>query len=557
MVPASPGPDARTLIAEHERSVPAEQRRRSGVHYTPPDVAGGVLSEALAALGGLPERACDPTCGGGAFLVSLADRLLAAGVPPDEVVRARLTGCEVDPEAVRVARAALSRWARDHGAQVGADEVRVHHRDALATAPEVWPDRPTAGFDLVIGNPPFLSQLSQRTARGADERSAAAARFGPMGAYADGAGLFLLAAVDLVAPGGVVAMLQPQSLLSARDAGAVRARLLLDADLLALWACGGAPFPDADVHVCAPVLRRIAPAAQPVGRTDGVRVVWRHDTPGAADHTSVATTPAAAASWGPLLGPALGVPAVDAGSAPTVGSVAAATAGFRDEFYALCGALGPEGAEGMPQLVTVGMIDPVQLRWGRAAHRVGGRSVHAPTVDLDALGAASPRVAGWVRDRLRPKVLVATQTKVVEAVPDPAGTLVPMTPTISVEPLGDAIDVWHLTAALSAPPVAAAAVLGHLGAGRSSDSLRWSARSLLDAALPVVRDRWDEGADLVRRIWALDADGNAADAGRVHGPVHGSRHELLDRLGAVMAEAHGLAPDDPVVAWWSQRRPRR
>lgn len=539
--------------------MPTQQRRRQGVHYTPPGVADGVLSAALDALGGLPERACDPTCGAGAFLVSLADRLLDGGVPPAEIVRDRLVGCEIDPEAVRVARAALSRWARDHGAQVGADEVRIHHGDALALTPDAWPDRPPVGFDLVIGNPPFLSQLSRRTARGADERTGVTARFGSMGAYADGAGLFLLAATELAAPDGVVALLQPQSLLSARDAGAVRARVLLDADLVGLWACAGAPFPDADVHVCAPVLRTSPRRGRSAGRAGGVRVVWHHEGGGTPDHTSIGAAPSGAASWGPLLGPALGIPSTatpQGPDGPTIGSVATATAGFRDEFYALCEAMDPEGPEGpedpqgAPRLVTVGMIDPVHLRWGSAAHRVGGRSVRAPTVDLDSLAAASPRVAGWVRDRLRPKVLVATQTKVVEAVPDPGGCCVPMTPTISVEPLGGAVDVWHLTAALSSPSVAAVAVLEHLGTGRGSGTLRWSARGVLAAPLPTDRDAWDRGADLVRRIWA--ADGGVSGGGG--GPSH---HELLDRLGAVMAAAHGLAPDDPVVAWWSQRRPRR
>jgi hypothetical protein len=142
------------------------------------------------------------------------------------------------------------------------------------------------------------------------------------------------------------------------------------------------------------------------------------------------------------------------------------------------------------------------------------------------------------------------QTKVVEAVPDPGGCCVPMTPTISVEPLGGAVDVWHLTAALSSPSVAAAAVLELLGTGRSSGILRWSARGVLAAPLPTDRDAWDRGADLVRRIWEVDGDVGVGGGGPSH-------HELLDRLGAVMAAAHGLAPDDPVVAWWSQRRPRR
>lgn len=551
------------MITRHEQSVPVAQRRRQGVHYTPPRVADGVLDVAFDALGRLPERVCDPTCGGGAFLVSVAERLLSAGVPAGEIVRDRLVGRELDDEAVRVARSALRRWAEDHGERLGVDEVRVHQGDALGTEPSAWPDRPPGGFDLVVGNPPFLSQLSQGTARDAAQRVASAGRFGPLGAYTDGAGLFLLAAAELTAPGGIVAMVQPQSLLAARDASAVRSQLLRDAELVGLWACEGTPFPDAAVHVCAPVLRRRAGGA---ALQRGVRVVWQHGGPDERDHESTGLAPEGPQSWGPLLAPALGVP--EAAPSPegtsqvaTVGTVATATAGFRDEFYALCEALRPDGSPASdpavaPRLVTVGMVDPVHLRWAAASHRVGGRIVRAPTVDLDALAAASPRVAGWARDRLRPKVLVATQTKVVEAVPDPDGSCVPMTPTISVEPRDDGIDVWHLTAALSAPPVAAAAVREHLGAGRSSSALRWSARAVLATPLPIDHEAWARGARLVQRIWGLG--GVASDVGgEVDRHALVERHELLDQLGAEMAMAHGLAPDDPVVQWWSKRRPRR
>ena len=161
---------ARSIVTDHERSVPAEARRRDGVHYTPPGVASAVLDAAFVALGRTPDSVCDPTCGGGAFLLSIADRLAAARIDAAEIVRHRLVGQELDGEAVGVARRALSEWAHEHGARVGADEVRIHQGDALAVDPARWPDRPAGGFDLVVGNPPFLSQLSRRTARDAGRR---------------------------------------------------------------------------------------------------------------------------------------------------------------------------------------------------------------------------------------------------------------------------------------------------------------------------------------------------------------------------------------------------
>ena len=545
---------ARSIVTDHERSVPAEARRRDGVHYTPPGVASAVLDAAFVALGRTPDSVCDPTCGGGAFLLSVADRLAAARIDAAEIVRHRLVGQELDGEAVGVARRALSEWAHEHGARVGADEVRIHQGDALAVDPARWPDRPAGGFDLVVGNPPFLSQLSRRTARDAGRRDLVAGRFGAVGAYTDDAGLFLLVGTELVAPGGVVALVQPQSLLSARDADTVRTVLLERSELVGLWAHGGTPFPDADVHVCAPVLRRRG--SEGAGGAHQVDVVWQLGTQ---EHRCRSAVPGPGERWGGLLGPAMGIPVLPSLEGPPLGSVATATAGFRDEFYALRDAivLGVDPAAPVascgPRLVTVGMIDPLELRWDLAPHRVGGRSVVAPRVDLAALAAEAPRVGRWVDDRLRPKVLVATQTKVVEAVADPDGSCVPMTPTISVEPILGHLDVWHLVAALSAPPVAAMAVRDHLGAGRSAGALRWSARAVLEAPLPVVATAWDRGAEITRALHRPPA----ADLGAERGSSAAEADALLEELGRVMTEAHGLAGDHPVVSWWSMRRPRR
>jgi hypothetical protein len=519
------------------------------VHATPAAVSTPVLDLALDVLGDVPRSVCDPACGAGAFLVAAAEALVARGVPAHEVVTSRLHGMDVDEAAVAEARAVLVRWAAQQGAVVAQDLIRVQRGDALAVEPRRWPQRPPDGFDLVVGNPPFLSQLSAATSRDGERRRRLGERFGEVGAYTDDAALFLLAGVDLAAPGGVVAMVQPQSVLSARDAGAVRDRVLRDATLDGLWAHGGSPFPDADVAVCAPVLRRRGTAEADVTGSCDVR--WEH---GAAGHRSQQRPPSAGSRWGTLLAPALGVPDTPPWSGATLGTVATATAGFRDEFYALaeCASSSSptdgddEGDRDASQarLISVGMIDPLQSRWDIGEHRIAGRRFRAPVVDLVELSQRHPRVGRWAAARLVPKVLVATQTKVVEAFADPSGCAVPLTPVISVEPIPHAdLDLWHLLAALSAPPVAAAALREHVGAGRSTGVLRWSARAVCDAALPVDGELWAQGAALARELQEL-----APTA---------AREPLLDELAVVMTRAHGLPGGHPVVSWWSMRRPRR
>jgi len=243
-----------------------------------------------------------------------------------------------------------------------------------------------------------------------------------------------------------------------------------------------------------------------------------------------------------------------------VGSIATATAGFRDEFYALSDAsidLGEhhhehddrmtddETTDRRRRLVTVGMIDPGRASWGERPRRFGGRSQLAPVVDLDHLSTSAPRVARWVAGRLVPKVLVATQTRIVEAVADPTGSWVPVTPTISVEPIPVDLSasaaserVWLLAAALLAPPVSARALSQHLGAGLSPGALRWSARSVLDVELPSEHRSWAEGSTLVQQL-AVSAPSE--------------RPDLLARLGAAMCAAHQIDTDDPVFDWWLER----
>ena len=501
------------------------------MHYTPAALAALLVRRAFDQLGRSPRSVCDPSCGSGAFLLAAADELHRRGVPARDVLT-RLVGIEIDESAAQVARRALVVWASELGVVVGEHEVAVRHGDALAAPGDPRSVGDLGVVDVVVGNPPFLSQLAGRTVRGADHRATAERLLGRPGGYADSASLFLLASLDLLGGDGVVCLLQPQSFLAARDSEPVRRTLRERADLVALWGSDDAHF-DAGVRVCAPVLT--TPRA-PSDTAAPVRISWGLP---AIDHPA-APWPADARSWGPLLAGPRGVPVVPSSGGSRLGDVATATAGFRDEFYALTDCLvdhgGSAGATAGPaRLVTVGMIDVARLSWGVTPRRVRGASRVAPTVDLDEVERRSPRVAAWARARLVPKVLVATQTRVVEAVPDPVGDCIPVTPTISVEPTAGAPSLHHIAAALSAPPVAAAAAARHLGAGLSAGALRWSASSVLDVELPTAGPSWDRGAVLVERLMVAD------DA---------SRGDLLTELGEVMTEAHGLDASHPVLAWW-------
>lgn len=470
-------------------------RRARGSFYTPAMVAAGLAKITLAPLldeaekggeeGLMAVRLCDPACGSGRFLGAaasgIAGRIL--GLRPEsqktkesfERVRAEVAatcvfGMDADPLAVELCRFAL--------AAVG-DHVRC--ADGLVDdLPKGWPRE----FDAMIGNPPFLNQLESATARSERARRSIAARFGgAVRPYTDTAALFLLRALELTRRGGRIGMIQPRSFLASRDGAPVRERLLERCSLEGLWEDGERVF-GAGVRVCAPVLT--------VGATTGVLVrTWTG--PRVRAGPGAPSEGIGARSWAPLLADARKIPRIKAASSRTLGEIATATADFRDQFYGLRGCIVEDGdvpverrAE-FPRLITSGLIDPARCLWGERECRLLGTRWRAPRADLARLAGAG--LGAWARARLVPKVLMATQTRVLEAIVDEDGTMLPVTPVITIVPR-DPADVWRVGAAAMSPVACAWAARWFGGAGLSPGAIKLSARQCLMLPIPERDDVW-------------------------------------------------------------------
>ncbi len=522
--------DPHLLGAVHELGLAATDRRGRGVHFTPAEVSRGLVERAVdgwVAPGPGGARVLDPACGGGAFLLA-ARSVLGAGTV--------LAGADVDGRAVWSARLALR----------GEIAVEVVTADPIGRPATVG-----SGFDLVVGNPPFLPQRRRATARDDTARSSVRDRFGDvLGPYADGALVFLLDALERVAPGGRVAMILPWSIVASRDAR--RLRELLAPDLQHVWIGGPGVFPGAFVQVCAVVvepdtgrpLRGVTP--HPIGRSFG-----------RAFSVLPARSRPEAGEWGGLLADALGLPEVPEdllrrwGHGPTLGDLATVTAGFRDEFYAISAAVteaAPGGDRGSfapspdtarnessrwRPVVSVGMIDALDQHWGRRPVRIGGRSFLAPVVDPAEVADPDTRVGRWLKARLVPKVLVATQTKVIEAVVDESGLAVPLTPTLSVEP-HDSADLWRIAAALTGPVATLLAGRRTAGTALASGAIKVAAADLRALPVPVDASAWAVAAEHARSVAA-------------HPTAEGWK-----ALAAVHLAAFG-SDDESLVPWWLSR----
>jgi hypothetical protein len=219
--------------------------------------------------------------------------------------------------------------------------------------------------------------------------------------------------------------------------------------------------------------------------------------------------------------------------------MATATAGFRAQFYGLAGHVRDGGEDRDPRLVTSGLIEPGRLAWGERPARFAGVRWAAPTVDLASLrDTGDPAVARWVEDRLVPKVMVATQTRVVEAAVDAVGGCVPSTPVISVE--APAARLAHIAAVLLAPPVTAWALHHATGTALATGAVKLAARQVLEIPLPDDGEGWDDAAAIVPRI--PDADD----------PFE--RRRLLVAAGERMTAAYRLGAAGPAVLdWWAAR----
>jgi hypothetical protein len=128
-----------------------------------------------------------------------------------------------------------------------------------------------------------------------------------------------------------------------------------------------------------------------------------------------------------------------------------------------------------------------------------------------------------------PKVLVANQTRIVEAVADPEGAWLPGVPVTTVTPHEPA-DVWAVSALLTSPVASVAAWQHGAGTGLSTRSVRVGPAVL--GSVP-----WPAG-DLGEAIDALRA-GDVVECARL----------VVDAYGVIGDEAGEL------VTWWSALLP--
>lgn len=468
----------------YEQALDPAVRRSAGVFYTPPALIERVLDLVLEPMldgaDPLALRVLDPSCGGGLFLAAAAERIASRARVPVERAHGCLIGIDIDAAAIALARDLVP----------GAD-LRLGN----GLLEDVGP------VNVVVGNPPFLSQLRRATTMSRAEVAKIREVLGGVAtAYTDVSALFLARSMQQVRPGGRIGLVQPLSVLATRDAAGVREYVETRGRLLDLWASPEPQFPDASVLTC-------------------VVTAVRSSTPSSTPPSSLPP------SWGPRAAPAFGIPEVVlAGDHGVLGDLGSVTADFRDQYYGLRDHL-RDGGPGFP-LITSGLIEPGRCEWGARHARVFKRRWERPTVRADVLGGP---LGEWARKRLVPKVLIGTQGRVIEAVVDVSGTWLPGVPVITM----NTDRRWHALAVLLAPPVVAHAAATYLGTALSTRAIKLSARQLAGLPLPARTRIWDRAAGLLE---------SAA-------PVPDAR--TLRAVARLMCAAYDA--DASLLDWWLER----
>lgn len=192
--------------------LPDSIRSELGAYYTPPELVSRLIDH--SGVDFAKASVIDPACGGGAFLVPIAARMLKSleGASSSEIikkVKTNLRGIELDPFAAWVTQVLLEALLAKH---ICATHVRLN--DVIVIGNALNHDN-IGRFDLVIGNPPYgriklCEALRKKYAR---------SLYGHANLY----GLFTDLALRFVKADGFISYLTPTSFLGGQYYKALRA----------------------------------------------------------------------------------------------------------------------------------------------------------------------------------------------------------------------------------------------------------------------------------------------------------------------------------------------
>ncbi len=486
---SDPHPQSQERSAFHpiaNGTISTAKRKRQGAYYTPAEIVDYMICQTLQpALDGQhpgdSSAACglsilDPACGGGAFLLAAYRFLLRhwaamRGRSPSREVRqsilqASIFGVDVDPQAVQVTRFALHLECLQEQGSLAPPfpgspldgtakglEVNVQCGNALiaeGTDGLVWEDAfpkviNRGGFDVVIGNPPYLD--SERMTNWLPHwRHYCVKHYASAQGNWDLFCIFVEKAMTLCKPGGYHSFIVPNKLVSAPYATAVRSLLTTQGMLISIRDYSRSNAFAAAVYPLVYLVQRRSPSAHSPSacQEHPPDSLVRHDRMGHTLDQCQSTTwlsPRCFASphAGWIVGdrpsqadrvlslrqqlPLLGTLAQVHGAA-TVAEAYQLQAFIHEQLSLNPPALNQGQAEDRNtlyfQVINSGTIDRYRSLWATKRLRYLGESYCQPIISRNDLAQYFPR---RFQQAIASKIIVAGMTKRLECVADLQGTL--------------------------------------------------------------------------------------------------------------------------------------
>lgn len=259
--------DLSHMDAALERLVAREAKGALGQYFTPRDV---IRMCVVALSPSSRDRIIDPACGSGAFLYEAikyarehggsSPRCLGIDLGQRSIRVAKLISHAVDPEAMRIHRGNSIDGRAYTGEPPSEWEPFLSTIQPANTDRRPWRAWHDLAFDLLLTNPPFAGEIDDPGIIAAydSQRSRRAVRKGAVGREH----LFVERAVQLLAPGGRLAIVVPQGILANSTSSYLRRWVMEHCRILAV--VGLHPFsflPYTGVKTSVLFLEKLPPSA--------------------------------------------------------------------------------------------------------------------------------------------------------------------------------------------------------------------------------------------------------------------------------------------------------
>lgn len=250
-------------------------RKQNGVFYTPPETVDLILDEALdgwceANPNEVP-RVLEPACGAGIFALGVVEKLYCkltgenvAGGKIQAMLCDAIRINDIDRNALAIASMCFARKLSDLGG-TSTREFRINATandflDVAAWSEHLEVGDGESGYDVIVGNPPYVSYYARGSQGISDVRREEWSRHfisakGRVNTYL----LFIEMAIKLLRPGGRLGFIIPNTFLIMKSYERLRRHALDACHLRYIADLSMGVFPGAEVPCCVVVLEKRGP----------------------------------------------------------------------------------------------------------------------------------------------------------------------------------------------------------------------------------------------------------------------------------------------------------